>query len=80
MLGALSLVSAFAVLAVIFGYRKDCRSLRERILLGVFIGNIIYSLVNTIPISLEQTGANTCGNPVYGGAQAAVRGFWFWGK
>jgi len=68
------------VLAVIFGYRKDCRSLRERILFGVFVGNIIYSVVNTIPISLEETGDNDCGNPVHGDAQAAVRGLWFWGK
>ena len=68
------------MLAVIFGYRKDCRSLRERILFGVFVGNIIYSVVNTIPISLEETGDNDCGNPVHGDAQAAVRGLWFWGK
>ena len=51
------------------------RSLRERILVGIFFGNCIYSFTNIIPVGLESTEAQSCGAPVLGGhAEAAVRG------
>ena len=78
--GACSSLVALWVLAVIFGYHKDKRSLRERILIGVFLGNLLYSGVNIMPISLEQTGSNVCGDPVYGREQAIIRGLWFLAK
>ena len=78
--GAISFIAALSVIAVIIGYQKDRKSLRERILLGVFYGNAIYSLGNMIPVGLEKTGANDCGEPVMGPAVPAVRGLWFMGK
>ena len=48
--GSLSLLGALAIVAVIYAYRKDEESLRERILIGVFFGNAIYSAVNIVPI------------------------------
>lgn len=78
--GSLSLLGALAVVAVIYAYRKDEESLRERILIGVFFGNAIYSAVNIVPIGLQHEDASTCGDPIYGASEAFVRGMWFWGK
>ena len=79
--GVLSLFGSIAVLAVIHGHRKDLRSLRERILVGVFFSNALYSLANTIPVGLESTEPESCGSPVLGAkAVAHVRGMWFWAK
>jgi len=39
--GAISTVAVVCTLAVIYGHRKDRRSLRERILAGVFAGNLL---------------------------------------
>ena len=79
--GALSLLGSLAVLAVIHGHRKDLRSLRERILVGVFFGNALYSLANTIPVGLENDDPKDCGTNTLGGDTAVnVRGLWFWAK
>ena len=80
--GGVSLAGCLCVFAVIFAYRKDQRSLRERILVGVFAGNTIYSLVNLVPISAEHVDSYNCGDPVIASpqSQAWVRGLWFWGK
>ena len=78
--GALSLLSALSVLGVIFGYYKEKKSLRERILVGVFLGNVIYSAANMIPVGLQKDGANTCGEPVNPESVSAVRAMWFMGK
>lgn len=77
--GAASTVGSLSVLAVIYGYRKDVRSFRDRILVGVFFGNVIYSCVNMIPVSLESTDDETCGDPVFA-SFVSLRGMWFWGK
>ena len=78
--GALSLLGSLAVLAVIHGHRKDLRSLRERILVGVFFGNALYSLANTIPAGLENDDPKDCGTATVGHAVVIVRGLWFWAK
>ena len=79
-IGVVAFTVALWALAVIYGYHKDKRSLRERILIGVFLGNLCYSGVNIMPISLEETGSNVCGDPVYGREQAIIRGIWFFAK
>ena len=81
-LGAVGLLGSLSVFAVILGHDKDKKSFRERILVGVFVGNLIYSAVNLVPIAVEKTGNNDCGEPTIGSAegQAWTRGLWFWGK
>ena len=78
--GALSLLGALSVLGVIYGYYKDSKSLRERILVGVFLGNAIYSVANMIPVGLQQDEPNTCGDPITPESVSAVRALWFMGK
>ena len=78
--GALSLLSALSVLGVIYGHYKDRKSLRERILVGVFLGNALYSVANMIPVGLQKDGATSCGDPVSPALVSAVRALWFMGK
>ena len=49
------------------GYNYTRRSLRDRILLGMFAANIMFSLGNVIPVALVTTGDTpaTCGKLVY---------------
>ena len=81
-LGALGALGSLAVFAVILGHDKDRKSLRERILVGVFVGNLVYALVNLVPIAQGRTASDACGDAVIGSAeaQAWARGLWFWGK
>ena len=78
--GVLSLIAAFCALAVIYGYQKDRRLLRERILAGLFVSNAAYSLSNIIPIDLEQTDPETCGEYALAASICAVRGLWLLSK
>ena len=78
--GFISTAAVVCTLAVIYGYRKDQSSLRERILTGVFAGNLLYSVVNMIPIAVEETDAAICGDPYYVESQSLVRGLWFGAK
>ena len=78
--GFISTAAVVCTLAVIYGHRKDRRSLRERILTGVFAGNLLYSVVNMIPIAVEETDAAICGDPYYVESQSLVRGLWFGAK
>ena len=52
--GALSVVGSLAVLAVGYGYNKDRRSHRDRILAGMFLANLLFSLGNAIPYQLQN--------------------------
>ena len=52
--GVLSVVGSLAVLAVGYGYNKDRRSYRDRILAGMFLANLLFSLGNVIPYSLAN--------------------------
>ena len=78
--GVIGLIAALSAAAVIYGYRKDTRSLRERILFGIMFGNAIYSLTNTIPVGYESTAPESCGNSLMASSEGAIRGMWFWGK
>lgn len=78
--GSLSIIGTLGVIAVILAYRKDRRSLRERILLGVFFGNFIYSIANAIPVGFQQTDSRNCGDSVFSDFKTSIRGIWFWGK
>ena len=78
--GFISTAAVVCTLAVIYGYRKDQSSLRERILTGVFAGNLLYSVVNMIPIAVEETDAAICGDPYYVESQSLVCGLWFGAK
>ena len=61
------------VLALICGHHKGERSLRQRVLIGVFFGNAVCSAVNTVPVGLQKDGRNDCGKPVCPGSVASVR-------
>eukprot|EP00040_Diaphanoeca_grandis_P035955 m.227430 g.227430 ORF g.227430 m.227430 type:complete len:1154 (-) comp33520_c1_seq1:83-3544(-) len=79
--GLVSIISVFLALAVSYGYRKGVHSLRERILVGMFVANIVYSSASMIPSSLEESGDSNCGDPVTSTATVAtVRALWMMGK
>ena len=42
--GGLSILASLAVLAVTYAYGKDRRSLRDRIVVGLFLANIAFSI------------------------------------
>ena len=85
--GALGIVGCICVMWVIYGYGKDRRSIRDRILIGIFMSNLVYSIANAAPNNLvgEATG-RPCGHwvidPVPGEYKAtcSLRGLWMWGK
>ena len=52
----LAIVSSLAVLAVIFGYNKDRRDLRHRILLNLFLSNLAFSAGNVAPLWMTEPG------------------------
>ena len=56
---ALAMVSSLAALAVIFGYNKDRRDLRHRILLNLFLSNLVFSAGNAAPIYMTEPGRST---------------------
>lgn len=62
--GALSIVACGAVIAVLYGHNYTRRSLRDRILMGMFALNIMFSVGNTIPMNSFTTGdtPTTCGH------------------
>ena len=68
-IGTVSILGCLAVLAVIYGYNRDRRSLRDRILLGMFGSNLIFSLFYVIPTSFNSSsgranaGSDECSNP-----------------
>ena len=80
--GVLSVLGSLCVLAVVYGYNKDRRSHRDRILVGMFLGNLVFSIGNTIPYNLVGAEDNSqCGVPALSvTAQCAGQGLWMGGK
>lgn len=76
--GSVSIVACFCVVIIIIAYQKERISMRERIILGLMIANIMYSAANTVPISFGNP--HTC---IYGVTQQErmwTRGVWLFGK
>lgn len=81
-IGAISVVGCLLVLVVIWAHNKDRRSLRDRILVGFFVANMIFSLANTIPYNLVRINAESCSSlddqsPQF---RCFAQGMWMCGK
>eukprot|EP00040_Diaphanoeca_grandis_P006241 m.36599 g.36599 ORF g.36599 m.36599 type:complete len:789 (-) comp17403_c0_seq2:198-2564(-) len=63
--GSISLIGCLCVIAVIYGYSRDRKSLRSRILLGMFIFNALFSIANVTGYRLysEQGHLQNCIRP-----------------
>eukprot|EP00040_Diaphanoeca_grandis_P025096 m.138619 g.138619 ORF g.138619 m.138619 type:complete len:435 (+) comp30005_c0_seq3:693-1997(+) len=67
-IGSLGFISSLSVIAVILAYKKDVCSLRERVLLGLFFWNLVYSIINMSPRYLVHSNENNpanCEHPMY---------------
>ena len=65
--GWVSIFAVLAVLLVIYGYNKDRRSHRDRILVGMFVGNLLFSIANAMPYQvLDSADTAHCGYAAYG--------------
>eukprot|EP00041_Stephanoeca_diplocostata_P012903 m.217753 g.217753 ORF g.217753 m.217753 type:complete len:477 (-) comp19137_c0_seq2:451-1881(-) len=80
--GGLSVVACMLVVLVIFAHNKDRRSLRERIILGLMVSNLVYSVANIVPVWYRFEGENQCPHHSLVSVDGTVwtRGFWFFGK
>jgi hypothetical protein len=80
--GGVSILPCIVVILGIIAYGKDLMYIRSRIIMGLMISNIVYSIGNAIPVGmLDQTNIATCGqtslsfNTIRFG-----RAWWFAGK
>ena len=80
--GWVSIFAVLAVLLVIYGYNKDRRSHRDRILVGMFVGNLLFSIANAMPYQVFGSADNaSCDDPTYGiGYLCAGTLLWLGGK
>eukprot|EP00041_Stephanoeca_diplocostata_P014036 m.252075 g.252075 ORF g.252075 m.252075 type:complete len:409 (+) comp19551_c0_seq1:262-1488(+) len=77
-IGAGSIVLCLGIIATILAYKKDTRSLRERLILGLIVGNLIFSISNASPISLFHS--TNCATVVTIKNFVWIRGIWLSGK
>lgn len=76
--GALSVCVCTLVIVVILAYNKHRYSLRERIILGLMVANIVYSAASIVPT--WYVDLDTCVYPLSQVAAAWTRSVWLWGK
>lgn len=75
--GGVSMVICMGVIAVILAYKKEKSSLRERIIFGLMMVNIMYSIANLLP---SQYYKDDC-NLLFSTEQDIwIRGVWIWAK
>jgi hypothetical protein len=55
--GGVSILPCIVVILVILAYGKDIMYLRSRIIIGLMISNIVYSIANAIPVAMLQPPA-----------------------
>eukprot|EP00041_Stephanoeca_diplocostata_P022690 m.543638 g.543638 ORF g.543638 m.543638 type:complete len:398 (-) comp22130_c0_seq9:3815-5008(-) len=77
-LGGMSIVACLCVVAVILGYAKDKRYLQDRIVLGLMMANIIFSVGSAVPT--WYVDLTSCAHLVAIGNDGWQRGLWFGGK
>jgi hypothetical protein len=59
--GGMSILPCVVVILVIIAYGKDLMYIRSRIIIGLMMSNIVYSIANTIPVDmLDQTSDTNC--------------------
>jgi len=79
--GGLSIFSCFFVIVAIVAYGKDLMYTRARIIIGLMLSNIVYSMGNAIPVAMLQTSTSTCGRFALSfDAIFFGRAWWFAGK
>lgn len=76
-LGVISIVLCLGVVLVIVAYSKDKAYLRERIIFGLMLSNIAFSVTNIVPVQLIE---HDCTNVITIIPKAWTRGVWFFGK
>eukprot|EP00041_Stephanoeca_diplocostata_P014191 m.255486 g.255486 ORF g.255486 m.255486 type:complete len:398 (-) comp19616_c0_seq4:151-1344(-) len=75
--GILSMILCTCVVSVIVAYSKEKMYLRERIIFGLMLSNMAFSVTNIIPVQLIE---HDCTNTITIIPKAWTRGVWFWGK
>eukprot|EP00041_Stephanoeca_diplocostata_P029045 m.847356 g.847356 ORF g.847356 m.847356 type:complete len:427 (+) comp23484_c0_seq1:277-1557(+) len=75
--GGVSLIICLCVGGIIFAYKKDKVSLRERIILGLMVVNFMYSIANLIP---SQYYTSDCKLLLSHEKDVWIRGVWIWAK
>eukprot|EP00035_Acanthoeca_spectabilis_P006245 m.122361 g.122361 ORF g.122361 m.122361 type:complete len:1121 (+) comp13417_c0_seq1:122-3484(+) len=81
LVGIVSVTMCSLVLVVIFAYGRDKTSMRERILIGLFLANIAYSVANIIPMNRLRTLNAKCGQLALSFSTIRFwRAWWFFGK
>jgi len=74
--GGVSVVACLATILVIIAWRKDSESPRFRVIIGLMIANAVYSMANTIPMDLLETGIDDCGEFTMSSADRAFGRAW----
>jgi hypothetical protein len=79
--GSVSILPCIVVILVILAYGKDIMYIRSRIIIGLMISNIVYSIANAIPVAMLQTSVNNCGQTSLSISTIRFgRAWWFAGK
>lgn len=79
--GVASAVACLIVILLLVAHSRDLVSMRDRIIIGLMVANVVYSIGNTIPLNRLRTGETDCGRVFLSFAQIRFgRAWWFAGK
>ena len=79
--GGLSILPCIGVILIIVAYGKDLLFIRARIIIGLMLSNIVYSMGCAIPVAMLKTDPNLCGHFALSFATIRFgRAWWFAGK
>ena len=79
--GGLSVLPCLFVVIAIIAYKNDVAFTRSRIIIGLMISNIVYSIGSAIPVAMLRTDMSTCGQFKLSFATIRFgRAWWFAGK
>jgi hypothetical protein len=74
-------LASSTVILVIIAYGKDLMYHRSRIIIGLMISNILYSVGNAIPVAILQSSVDKCGETSLSFNMIRFgRAWWFAGK
>lgn len=75
--GGVSVIVCFSAIIVIIAYKKDLMTLRDRIILGLMVANVIFSIGNLVP---ETYFMHDCTRIISVVSEGWIRGIWILGK
>lgn len=79
--GGVSVAACLLVVLAIVAYGRDLVSMRDRIIVGLFLSNSVYSAANLVPINQLRTGFADCGQLALSFRTIRFwRAWWFGGK